>query len=396
MDRNRAAPRARTRPRSNRAITINVSPRTLWTIAGITLLLLALILVLVKGLDVLLLLYIAIVIAEGIRPIVDWLDARHVPRPLAVLAIYLVALAVVVGVGWLLLQPLIDQIVGLVNDFPHYAAQARQVIAEIESNIGQSPLLQQAINAAQGTLGNTVGGVISAIIRLPFTLSQLLVDAVVILVITFFWLTGIERLRPFFVSLFPLRSQSHVQGILSEIGEKTGGYLRGVAIDAVVVGILSGLADWLIGAPYPLILGAVAALTELIPYFGPWLSGILAALLTALSGQVITALIVVVAYIVIQQVEGHVLIPYVMMRVVEVNPLTVVIATLLGFALLGVIGAVLAVPTASIIHVLVVRLTAPMIRKHTQRAEESADAGEDEDVSEDEMTHTAQQADHRE
>jgi predicted PurR-regulated permease PerM len=134
----------------------------------------------------------------------------------------------------------------------------------------------------------------------------------------------------------------------------------------------------------------------LIPYFGPWLSGILAALLTALSGQVITALIVVVAYIVIQQVEGHVLIPYVMMRVVEVNPLTVVIATLLGFALLGVIGAVLAVPTASIIHVLVVRLTAPMIRKHTQRAEESADAGEDEDVSEDEMTHTAQQADHRE
>ena len=72
-----------------------------------------------------------------------------------------------------------------------------------------------------------------------------------------------------------------------------------------------------------------------------------------------------------------------MMRVVEVNPLTVVIATLLGFALLGVIGAVLAVPTASIIHVLVVRLTAPMIRRHAQRTGEIMDAGEDEDRGED-------------
>ena len=369
MNRHRAASGADERDErreSNRGVTISVSARTLWTIAGIALLLIALSLLLVKGLDVLLLLYIGIVIAEGLRPLIDWLHARRIPRPLAVFAIYLVALALLFGVGWLILQPLIDQIVALVGHFPDYATLAQQFLAQAEERIGQSPLLQQALNAAQGALGGAAQSVIRSIINLPFMLSQLLVDAVVILVIAFFWLTGVERLRPFFVGLFPARHQNHVEAVLDEIGEKTGGYLRGIAIDAVVVGLLSGLADWLIGAPYPLILGGVAAIMELIPYFGPWISGILAALLTLLSGQVITALLVIVAYIVIQQVEGHVLIPYVMMRVVEVNPLMVVVATLLGFALLGIVGGVLAVPTASIIHVLIVRVAAPMIRAHTQ------------------------------
>ena len=369
MERNRAPLRAASGRGSGRgigrAITISINARTLWTVAGIALLLIALSLVVIKGLQVLLLLYISIVIAEGLRPLIDWLQERRVPRPLAVFAIYLAALALLVGVGWLIVQPLVNQVVSLAGDFPRYADQAQRIFAQLEEHIGQSALLQQAVNAAQGALGGAIQGIVRSLINLPIMVGQLLVDGVVILVITFFWLTGVERLRPFFVGLFPSRSQSLVQSVLDELGEKTGGYLRGVAIDAVVVGVLSGLAVWLIGAPYPLILGVLAGVTELIPYFGPWISGAFAALITALSGQVVTALLVIVAYIVIQQVEGHVLIPYVMMRVVEVNPLTVVVATLLGFALLGIVGGVLAVPTASIIHVLVVRMVAPMIRAHT-------------------------------
>lgn len=372
MDRNRAALRASTNTRrsSGRGITISIGPRTLWAIAGIALLVIVLGVVVVKGMQVLLLLYIGIVIAEGLRPLIDWLHGRRIPRPLAVFAIYLVALILLVGVGWLIVQPLVNQIVGLASDFPQYADQAQRIVARVEAHVGQSPLLQQAVNAAQSALGSAAQNIVRYLINLPFMVSQLLVDIVVILVIAFFWLTGVERLRPFFVGLFALRHQGHVEAILDEIGEKTGGYLRGVAIDAIVVGVLSGLADWLIGAPYPLILGVIAATTELIPYFGPWISGAIAALLTVLSGQVITALLVIVAYIVIQQVEGHALIPYVMMRVVEVNPLTVVVSTLLGFALLGIVGGVLAVPTASIIHVLVVRVAAPMIRSHTQRGDD--------------------------
>ena len=369
MERNRAPLRAASGRGSGRgigrAITISINARTLWTVAGIALLLIALSLVVIKGLQVLLLLYISTVIAAGLSPLIDWLQERRVPRPLAVFAIYLAALALLVGVGWLIVQPLVNQVVSLAGDFPRYADQAQRIFAQLEEHIGQSALLQQAVNAAQGALGGAIQGIVRSLINLPIMVGQLLVDGVVILVITFFWLTGVERLRPFFVGLFPSRSQSLVQSVLDELGEKTGGYLRGVAIDAVVVGVLSGLAVWLIGAPYPLILGVLAGVTELIPYFGPWISGAFAALITALSGQVVTALLVIVAYIVIQQVEGHVLIPYVMMRVVEVNPLTVLVATLLGFALLGIVGGVLAVPTASIIHVLVVRMVAPMIRAHT-------------------------------
>jgi predicted PurR-regulated permease PerM len=164
-----------------------------------------------------------------------------------------------------------------------------------------------------------------------------------------------------------------VQDVLDEVQRKIGWYLRGVAINSVVVGALSGAADWLIGAPYPLILGVLAGTTELIPYFGPWISGGVAVLVTLLTGQVVTALVIVVAYVLIQQIEGHVLIPYVMMRVVEVNPLIVVLSTLLGFMLLGLIGGILAVPAASIIHVLTVRVVAPAIRSHTHRGEDEAE-----------------------
>ncbi|HEX6540884.1 MAG TPA: AI-2E family transporter [Ktedonobacterales bacterium] len=373
MDRHSAVSHDEQRHSSHNTSTVAISTRTLWTIAGIALLLTALSLLLLKGIHVLLLLYIGIVVAEGIRPVIDWLQARHIPRPLAVLTTYLVTVGTVFGVGWLLLQPLINQLVGLANRLPQFAAQAQQLLEQAQNRVGQSQLLQQATNAAQGSFGNAAQNVVSTIVQIPFALSQLLIDIVVILVIAFFWLTGVENLRPFFISLFPARHQGRVQDILNEIEHRTGGYLRGVAIDAIVVGILSGLAVWLIGAPFPLILGMIAAITELIPYFGPWISGGIAVIVTLLSGQVIPALLVAAAYIVIQQVEGHALIPYIMMRAVEVNPLTVVIATLLGLSLLGIVGGILAVPTASIIHVLVVRLTAPMIQAHAKEAGELTD-----------------------
>jgi len=371
MDRSQAA----SRPEGSPRLSITISVRTIWIVAGIVLLLIALGIVLSKGLDVAILLFLGIIIAEGIRPLVDWLHARRLPRPLAVLLIYVAAILLAAGLAWLLLQPLLNQISGLAANLPHFASQIQSLVERIQARIGANPQLQQAAGAAQGAVGGLVQGILGSIVQIPFLLAQLLLDAVVVLVIAFFWLTGVETLRPFFVGLFPPRRQPDVEDVLDEVQRKIGWYLRGVAINSIVVGVLSGAADWLIGAPYPLILGVLAGATELIPYFGPWISGGVAVLVTLLSGQVFTALLIVVAYVLIQQIEGHVLIPYVMMRVVEVNPLIVVLSTLLGFMLLGLIGGILAVPAASIIHVLMVRVVAPGIRGRTHREGEAAGGG---------------------
>lgn len=155
--------------------------------------------------------------------------------------------------------------------------------------------------------------------------------------------------------------------LLGDMGYRLSGYVRGVAINMVVVGALSGAVDWLLGIPYAVLLGIVAGMTEIIPYFGPWISGGVAAIVALVAVSPIAALEVVVAYVLIQEVEGHVLIPFVMMRSVKLNPLTVVIAVLLGTELLGIIGGILAVPAAAVIEVVFMRAVVPAVRRRVAR-----------------------------
>ena len=176
-----------------------------------------------------------------------------------------------------------------------------------------------------------------------------------------------QGLKPLVLSLFPEESRPAVADLLGDMGYRLSGYVRGVAINMVVVGALSGAVDWLLGIPYAVLLGIVAGMTEIIPYFGPWISGGVAAIVALVAVSPIAALEVVVAYVLIQEVEGHVLIPFVMMRSVKLNPLTVVIAVLLGTELLGIIGGILAVPAAAVIEVVFMRAVVPAVRRRVAR-----------------------------
>ena len=189
----------------------------------------------------------------------------------------------------------------------------------------------------------------------------------------FFWLTGVERLRPFFISLFPDHFQPNVDDILSEIGRKIGGYVRGVALNMFVIGTLSGGADFLLGVSYPVLLGIWAGMAELIPYFGPWIGGSAAVLVALITGGPLKAIEVVGAYVVIQEIEGHTLAPFVMMHTVELNPLTVIVAVLLCTELLGIAGGVISVPGAAIIKALMVRVVGPMARSASARVSREHD-----------------------
>lgn len=350
-----------------RGLTISITPRSIWLAAGIVVLGACVAIVLINALTVLMLLFIAIILAEGIRPLVDWLQLRRVPRPLGVLLVYLGILLVVLGLAYLLVAPFIAQATNLSRNLPRYVAQVQQLLNQAQSLLGQNRRIAAALAALESNIGAIFSGIAPLLLQIPLMFGQLLFGIVVVVAMAFFWLTGIEQLKPFIVGLFPAYMQSDASDVLTEIGHRIGGYLRGVVINMFVIGILSGAVDFFLGIPYPLLLGIFAGLMESIPYFGPWISGGAALLVALIAVGPLPAVEVIIAYIVIQELEGNLLVPYVMMRSVDLNPLTVIIAVLLGTSLLGIIGGVLAVPLTVVVKVLIVRVVGPIARQSSAR-----------------------------
>ena len=180
---------------------------------------------------------------------------------------------------------------------------------------------------------------------------------------TLFWLMASERLKPFIVGLFPAETQDRAAGILTEIGRGFGGYIRGTLISMVLIGGCTAAGLAILGVPYALLLGVLAGLTELLPYLGPWISGSVSVLVALIAVDPGKALQVVVLFLLIQELEGNVIQPLVMSRAVNVDPLLVIVSVLIGINLLGIIGAILAVPVAAAAQILVVRVLAPAIRR---------------------------------
>jgi predicted PurR-regulated permease PerM len=287
----------------------------------------------------------------------------RLPEPAAVLLIYLGILAILAFLCWLLVQPVIHQFSAFLNDLPQFTSQLSTLFGHIQHWLGNNPQISSTPNGLQSQAISLIQGILPLLLSLPLLLGRLLLSAVVVAVMTFFWLTGVEQLRPFFVGLFPDGKQPLVDDMLSDISHRIGGYLRGVVFNMFVIGILTGVGDWLLGVPYAALLGILAGLTELLPLIGPWISGGVAVVVCLALATPLKAVEVIAFYIFIQQLEGNTLVPLVMMGPVDLNPLTVLVAVLLGVEVLGLVGGVLAVPIAAIVKVLIVRVVAPIVRQ---------------------------------
>jgi predicted PurR-regulated permease PerM len=336
-----------------------IRAQTLWLAAAIGATVFVSWLVLTRALTIVFLLFTAIILAEGIRPVVNWLNAHRVPRWGAVLLVYLGILVVVAGLVYVLVQPLIAEVLQLIDHLPSYIDEAEAWIGQLQGMLGNRLQLNSIAGEASGFAKQAA----TLLVKAPIALGSWVFDAVIVLLLAFFWLTGIDGLRPFVVGLLPRESQAVLWDTFSEMGLRIGGYLRGVVFNMFVIGILSGLAVWLLGVPFPVALGVLAGLTEAIPLLGPIIGGAAAALVALATGGFIQAAEVVAAYLVIQQIEGNVLVPVVQHRAVNLDPLSVVLALLVGGALFGVVGALLAVPAAAALKVLIVRVLGPAARR---------------------------------
>src|SRR5262249_41850997 len=261
------------------------------------------------------------------------------------------------------LQALVVQVSTFSDALPRLEGQIARQLQDVQLWLGNSPQVANVLTGLSSQGGALAQGALATLATLPQMLGGLLFAVVVIAVMAFFWLTGVAGLRPFVLSLLPADSRPIANDVLLDIGQRLGGYVRAVIVNGIVVGVLSALGDWLLGAPFPLMLGLVAGLTQVIPYFGPWISGAVAVIVVLPLAGPLVAVRVLAFYIVLQPIEGNTLTPLIMMGAVDINPLLAIVAVLFGSALLGIAGAVLAVPAVAILQVLVVRVFAPIARR---------------------------------
>ena len=347
-----------------RSLNVTITPRSIWLAMALIVALLVVIVLVTKAQSALVLVFVALILAEGIRPPVRWLNQKaHVPRPLGVLLIYLAALLVFALLVALLLQPVVVQVSTLSSHVPDYLKQLQTLINGILQAFNANALFGQLASQFASALQS----VVPALLGVPSGVFGILFGVVVILTMTIFWLSTTDGFSPFVLDLFPSEKREEVASIFGELSRALGGYVRGTLVNMVAIGVFTGLGLFILGVPYALLLGILAGLTELIPYLGPWISGSVAVVVALITADPLKAVEVAVFFVLIQQLEGNTLQPLVMSRAVHINPFVVLVAITIGVELLGVLGAVLAVPAVAVLQVLVLRVLAPAARRAAQR-----------------------------
>ena len=315
------------------------------------------------------LLLAAIILANALEPFADTLT-RHRRRPLAIAAIYLVLFGLTIAVIGLVMPTITDQLGRFAEDLPALIERGRQFVAQ------WGPMVS---SVSSSTTQSATGGW-GTVAAVPLVIASSALEVVLVVFLSLYWLIALPTLRGFLLSLIRPADVEKARDVLHEIGQTIGGYVRGILIEATLVGVLVFVAMWLVGVRYPGLLAALAAFGEFVPYVGPIIAAVPAVTL-ALFESPTQALIVLGLYLTLQILEGYVLFPIVVGSQSEIPPLLIVAGLLAGGAMGGVLGALVAIPVAGALRVVILRVVAPWLRQQTGGTERVLHADEREDAS---------------
>src|ERR671911_691099 len=310
-------------------------------------------------------LVIALFLAAVLNPAVNWLQRRHrlMKRPLAIALTYLgvvVALLFVVGI---FLPLLLDQVNGLIN-FVAAAAQAPEGPTEYIKSLAQQNGLgglfarfSDQLKTLRDELGGLVRNLFSSTGAIAIGAAGFIAALATVLTLTFFLLLGSERYVNAGVGLFPEAHQPLVRRLLSQSAGAISGYITGNLAISVICGVTTFAVLLILGMPYAAPLALLVAVLDLVPLVGATLGGALL-VIVGLFVEPWKALVLLVFVLVYQQVESNFLQPIVYSKAVQLNGLVILIALLVGGQLLGIPGALLAIPVAEMIRIVVTELLA--------------------------------------
>lgn len=303
---------------------------------------------------ILVLVVIALFLAVGLHPAVVRLRGWGVPHGLAVAAVTLTVVLLIVGGLLALVPPVVTQSGQFIQHLPGYVEDLRRnpTVNDLVVRYDVMQRVQSVANA--DTLGRLLGGVLGGAQLIFGTLFR----ALTILVLTIYFLAYFDRLRDLGYALVPRSRRERVRLIGDEILTRVGAYMVGALAIAVLAGATTFVFALVVGLPYPFALAVVVAVTDLIPQIGATLGAVVVTLV-GLATDLPVGIACLVFFVIYQQVENYLIYPKIMRRAVSVNEVAALLAALLGVSLLGVVGALIAIPTVAALQLILREVILP-------------------------------------
>jgi len=282
--------------------------------------------------DIVLFLFVSLILALALEPFVDFLVAKKIHRGFSVVFVVFSLLIIIAGLASVSLAPFIQQSQVLITNFPNYMKSLSEIPGAGDYINKFNEGILAGLNQTGGSVINFTLGAFSGVLSL-----------ILIFVFTIYMLLDFKNLRLMFVDLFEDERRDEIQKLVTKIETRLGSWLRGQILLMLIIGVLTYIGLLIIGMDYALPLAVIAGLLEVVPIVGPIISLVPAALIGFFISPVV-GVGVVILYLFVQQLENSLIVPKVMQKAVGFNPLITIIALMVGGQLLGVVGAILAIP----------------------------------------------------
>jgi predicted PurR-regulated permease PerM len=334
---------------------IRFPARTVFAVLAIVIAVWALLHVIVITRQVITWMLVALFLAMALSPAVDWLQRKGIRRRGYAVALTALAVAALIGlIAWAVVPPLVNQ----VNDF---AVKVPDYIDDLTKGRGRFGFLETKYHIVERVRdqvreggASKVFGLSGTAISITKSVLTMVVAVITIIALTYFMLLEGPMWLERFYSLFAPATQTRLRSIFGDIAKAVAGYVTGNLFISLIAGVTSGLALWILDVPFALALGLLVAILDLVPLVGATIAAIIVTTVTFLSTDTVWAgIAMIVFFVVYQQIENQLLQPLVYGRTVQLSPLAVLVAVLIGASLAGVLGALGAIPFAGAVQVLI-------------------------------------------
>ena len=302
-------------------------------------------------------LLIAVAVVYLLNPLVSALERRGVPRVAGAGIVYVLFLCIVALVISLLVPVVARQVTQVVNHFPDYLADAQAWVRQVAARFGQEPDFR--LDAEQVRQWLSAGENRQVVTRYLTGLRSVTTSVISGLIIfllgpimAFYLLVDLPRLHRGMMALIPPGRREEIRGLMDQIGQAVGGFFRGQLLVALFVGVASSIGLLIIGLPFWLLVGMVAGVFNLVPLVGPFIGGGLAVVIALVSGQPLKALWAALVLLAVQQIDNHLISPNVMSRTVQLHPVVVMLALLVGASFAGLFGMLVIVPLVAVAKIM--------------------------------------------
>ena len=337
-----------TSPTTERVVYIR--PRTILQVLGIVLATLAILAFVYLAWHIITWILVAIFLALALNPAVEKFERRGMRRGYASATVFLLALAANVGLGFLVLPPLVRQVTDFIQAVP-------DLVDDLVAGRGTLGFLQRDYHIVDRIRAaiedNGVGGVLGVTapaIAVAQSLFSVIIGSVAIAFLTYFMLLDGPRMVERFYAVLPESARPRWQRVGHEIYRTVGGYVTGNILISVIAGVAAMVALFAVGSSYSVALAVVVAILDLVPLAGATMAAVIVSTVVFVELGWVRGVIIIVFFLLYQQLENHILQPIIYGRTVQLSPLIVLISVLIGAELAGILGALAAIPVAGIIQ----------------------------------------------